>query len=424
VFIVSRAFPAFSFLYYASIPLFIYFIAASFKYFLKEKKFRIFLILNSIFFLWAIITSIWSLYPTISLARSLYLLLLSSSSVCAGFLWMKFSSKQDRFNKLFIGQEEQNPLGYMLLSNSLIILICLFSLFTGIPDNTWTGGHGKGFMGFAGHQNVLASVILFTFPSILYPFTNWKEYINEKFKIRIYIPVILLLFNVFFLIITYSRASILSFLIIIMLYFLFVFKWKAFAVYTLVAILFGSLFLFVSSFRGEAERLLLKKFPSLLFSREILIEPSYRAALNGGFTGLGYGVSDPGIILHGITGSHYEDGRYVREKGNSILALVEETGVIGLVLFIIPVLYIFRISGSVIKQLSDSTIKQSTTIKSFSHSLKTYALLISVIVALILHAQFEAWWVGVGSVQLPLFFLILGSALGKISSIPLKDFNK
>jgi len=44
------------------------------------------------------------------------------------------------------------------------------------------------------------------------------------------------------------------------------------------------------------------------------------------------------------------------------------------------------------------------------HSLLTthYSLLTAALTAFILHAQFEAWWVGVGSVQLPLFLLYIG----------------
>lgn len=70
-------------------------------------------------------------------------------------------------------------------------------------------------------------------------------------------------------------------------------------------------------------------------------EPSYKAALNGGLTGLGYGISDPDILLPG-TGSHYDGERYVREKGNSVLALIEEVGFTGLILFLLPLMYVLK----------------------------------------------------------------------------------
>ena len=44
-----------------------------------------------------------------------------------------------------------------------------------------------------------------------------------------------------------------------------------------------------------------------------------------------------------------------------------------------------------------------------------YSLLTATIAALLLHAQFEAWWVGVGSVQLPIFFIYFGLIVNKFS---------
>ena len=110
---------------------------------------------------------------------------------------------------------------------------------------------------------------------------------------------------------------------------------------------------------------------------------------------MGYGVSAPDIKTPLLTGSHYEDGRYIREKGNSILALIEETGLIGLIFFLLPLFYItLKIFKSPESQITDH------------RSLITAAL-----AAMLVHAQFEAWWVGVGSISLPLYLIILFIAL-------------
>ncbi len=37
------------------------------------------------------------------------------------------------------------------------------------------------------------------------------------------------------------------------------------------------------------------------------------------------------------------------------------------------------------------------------------AMVIAVLVALSFHAQIEAWWVGVGSVQLPILYMVMSS---------------
>ena len=44
-----------------------------------------------------------------------------------------------------------------------------------------------------------------------------------------------------------------------------------------------------------------------------------------------------------------------------------------------------------------------------------YGIHFNSIKSFLLHSQFEAWWVGVGSVQLPLFFVYLG--LTNINSV-------
>ena len=117
-----------------------------------HQSFTIFLIPG----IWFLVTSLWSSYPDISAARALYFILISTGCLSAGFLWMQYS---DSHKSIF---------RFLLPTNIVVILLSLFSLITNIPSDSWTGGHGKGFMGFFGHQNLLASVLLFTLPSVLY----------------------------------------------------------------------------------------------------------------------------------------------------------------------------------------------------------------------------------------------------------------
>ena len=108
----------------------------------------------------------------------------------------------------------------------------------------------------------------------------------------------------------------------------------------ILIILFSTI---LTIYPGEAERsrinsshinqLLRKDGGSILSRRMILWEPSFEAAKIGGAAGLGYGISAPNIKISELTGSYYENGRYVREKGNSVLALIEEVGIVGLAAF-------------------------------------------------------------------------------------------
>jgi hypothetical protein len=65
--------------------------------------------------------------------------------------------------------------------------------------------------------------------------------------------------------------------------------------------------------------------------------------------------------------------------------------------------------------LQDSNSMDKISIQSHSQAnIQTFAsrvfpaFLLSAIAAFLLHSMFEAWWVGVGSVQLPLFFIFTG----------------
>jgi hypothetical protein len=373
--------------------------------------------------LWFLLTSLWSAYPGLSATRALYFILISTGCISAGVLWLRYSGK-DIFN-------------FLLPVNIFIVLLCLFSIISNIPSDSWSGGHGKGFMGFFGHQNLLASVLLFTMPSVVYKIvilaksrirhdpksdsqqagmtdtsmTSIRQLVNSKqltvnsyqnstvHYLQLTAYSLLLIANLLVLILTYSRASLLSLVFGVIAFLILNKNWKV------ISYSFGILFLFflivylTPSLNQLADKILKKDFPEIYSSRIWMWEPSYQAAIEGGLTGLGYGISEPNI-KPGSSGDHFEGKRFVREKGNSVLALIEETGLIGLILFLFPISY-------VASKLSIKNYQLKIKSKHYSLFIIHYSLL-SAIAAFILHSQFEAWWIGVGSVQLPLFFVYIG----------------
>ena len=66
--------------------------------------------------------------------------------------------------------------------------------------------------------------------------------------------------------------------------------------------------------QNSFDSVLTKDGGKILGRRMILWEPSLEAAKLGGVFGLGYGVSAPDIKTPILTGSHYEDGRYITRK--------------------------------------------------------------------------------------------------------------
>jgi hypothetical protein len=356
--------------------------------------------------IWFLLTSLWSSYPEVSATRALYFILLSAGCVSGAFLWIRYSGK--------------GVLDFLLPANIFVVLLCLFSLVTNIPSDSWSGGHGKGFMGFFGHQNALASIILFTMPVIFSklwkPVNSDQSSVNRNQKSTTHYSLLtaywlLLTTNLLLLALTYSRASIVSLVLGVFVFLLLSKKWKV-IIYSFSAAALLAIVIYLTPLLNQfADKIIKKDFPEFYSSRLWLWEPSFKAALNGGLTGLGYGISDPGIIFpEDATGSHYEGERFVREKGNSTLALIEETGVIGLILFLIPLFYVFRntMRNVILSEPKDLKQKRFFSRKGGIRMTIHYSLITAAVAAFLLHSQFEAWWVGVGSVQLPLFFVYIG----------------
>ena len=417
----ARSFPIISELYYLAPILLLLFIIAGIKEINRNKQLKIFLTFTSTFTLWSLATSFWSSYPLITITRSLYFALISIGTVIGSHLYLKTKNGLD--------------LNFLLPLNIFIVLLSLISLIFKIPGDAWSGGNGMGFMGFASHQNTLGALILFTIPASIWEIINkLKEKVqvqvkanaqvkvqekvynkfNSKFKIhnsKFLFPFFLFTFNFFLLLLTFSRASILSFLLMagIILYNLI--NLKFFLILTSVFCLLTSAFYFFPATHKAAHELFFKNETLFGDHRYFMYEDSYKAALDGGLIGLGYGISDPNIH-NNANGSHYENGRYIREKGNSTLAIVEETGIVGLILFLLPIGYVlskFKIQNSKFKTEHQYSVSSNQNLESSIHH-NLSILILSFLIAFLFHGQFEAWWEGVGSEMLPLFFTFIGLA--------------
>lgn len=385
--------------------------------------------------IWFLLTSLWSSYPAISATRALYFVLISGGCVSAGILWFRFSGK--------------GVLDFLLPANIIVVLICLFSLITNIPSDSWSGGNGKGLMSFFGHQNLLASVLLFTMPAVIYriiilvksgirqnndldsrrtSFAGMTVRSDSSFRrspeseITTHYSLLtayslLLTANLLLLTLTYSRAAIISLIFGVFVFLILSRKWKLIAYsFSLIAV-FAIVIYSVPTLNNFSREIINKDFPELYSSRMWMWQPSYEAALDGGFVGLGFGISDPNVKVGGV-GDHFEGERFVREKGNSLLALVEETGLIGLALFLLPIILLFKHGYMNVFSPAGEVGMYDHSNHSVMHPVpaKTqvkagpykHAILLATLIAFILHSQFEAWCVGVGSVQLPIFFIYLG----------------
>ncbi|QOJ30207.1 MAG: O-antigen ligase family protein [Ignavibacteriales bacterium] len=311
----------------------------------------------------------------------------------------------------------------------LIIFASLFSLLSEIPSDGWTAGNAKGFMGLFSHQNSLGAILLFTFPGWLYlhlliedkkasedsgKFSFLFRYTYPRsFKYFFAAGFVL---NILLLTLTHSRASILFLFVMLSLYLFLLYRKnvKRLAIGSaLLILMFFSVsavnpVLVKNSLLGNSEKAATniqeEQVPPKLWgktwysfwykgddtpysTRQHIFADSWKAAQIGGLFGIGYGISHPNIKNNAAGSRFDESGRYIREKGNSFLAMVEEVGGVGLGLFLLPVFFFFRFffynSGEL-----------------FSYpKLSIFLLLI-----LFTHAQFEAWMTGVHS---PLLFVYI-----------------
>lgn len=351
-------------------PLFsILFIILFYNYIFEHKKLKTILVLTNTFTFWALLTLFWSSYSLITAERALLFFITSNGIILGGYHYSKINTGK--------------PLFYLLPINTILISAALFSLITHLPAAYWSG-NGYGLKSFFRHQNTLGSLIAFTMPAV---FMSEKTSCKQNITISVF-----LILNILILLLTHSRASIaITFLAVIIYSFTVQDKKLLFAMSLFIVLFSGYLWFdkgvykLVSSYSYKTEN-------SLLDRKKYTILGSLDAAKEGSIFGIGYGISTPNIII----GTFTPGNRFIREKTVSVFALIEETGMLGLLLFLSTIF-------AIIYFLLNNNI-----------NIRYSRFLLTVIIAMMIHAQFEAWWGGVFSPQLPLFFAIWGSSISEL----------
>jgi hypothetical protein len=336
----------------------------------------------SLFGIWGLITALWSEYSLISLQKSFYLLAITIGSAAAGWFYA-----------------EGRTANFILWVNLALTSILLFSLFFSYPNGAWSGGSGAGFRGAALHQNTIAGLLLFTLPGGVIELLNKFK---ERRKTAVYYLTGLLLVNIVLITLSYSRAAILALGIFFFIAAFNLLSKKKHKLLLTAAVIITAAIVFNISFM---QAVLLKNEGELGDNRWFMFQDSFKAAGLGGVAGLGYGISHPEII-NKANGSRFVEGRFIREKGNSVLAVIEETGYVGFILFLLPLGYIFwGVTGGRVRGGRGKAMKTKDDFKNLK-----LIIVFSFIIAAIVHAQFEAWWVGPGSVVYPFFIVYVGMA--------------
>jgi O-antigen ligase len=328
---------------------------------------------------WCLLTSAWSIVPELSIAKSAAMILVALSFVSAGYWWP--------FDKGSL-----NAMNYLIPVTAMGILA---GVSGGASSEVFGQGRVALYQGaLTSNPNMLGSLAAMSIPLLL-----WNAY-RHRTKLKM-IWIALLVIDIAVLMRTHARSSILCAGVIGIGLCLSLKLRKTGFVLVLMA---AALLLVVAStdsafldstysdyvLKGATQK------NGAVFSRQQVWAQSYENAEQGGWFGVGYGAT--------VGDTEFEGGLsslgYGREKGNSQLAIVEETGLVGLGLYAILLITLFT-------RLISAHLRERSRDNKVILGLVTGAL-----AGLTLQSVFEAWWVAPGSAESVYFWSLAGVGLG------------
>lgn len=324
---------------------------------------------------WVVLTALWSDAPLLSLMKGAALALAVVPLVSGGVYWAQQAKPAD-------------PLSYLA---PLWVLVFFASLFGLGVFRTMNGGIPI-FEGLSENANAFGALIAISLPYPLhaaYRGTNWP-------RTAAWIGVAILLLAL--LMLTRSRSAALIALCVLLSFGFVALPRKLLMAGALAGLAIGGAAVAFPSISGVARVLIEKGHDEdLLFSRRALWSRSYDYAAQGGIVGLGFGVSAESKL--NFEGASNSVG-YVREKGSSPLAIVEETGLIGLAIVAILLVQLFTLLIVRTRAIAVRDVRLAA-------GLATGAL-----AGVVLQSLLEGWWTAPGALLSIFFWSTAGVALG------------
>lgn len=356
---------------------------------INKREFFLFYILN----FWNFCSVIWSDEISISLFKSIaYFVVCSSCFISSYYLSYK--------NKI------KDSLNFMYP----IFFLALFAGFGGIFDKSLVISNQTNlsflYSGISANSNYLGIV---TLVGSIIGFSNILRSQKSSYRLVNWIFTLSLIFITFS---TFARTAIISLLCSLPFIFLALTKSRSksffyglciFLTTLLVVLTLNLETLFVQRFILKTEVDQADFFQAnILASRVTPLTESFEAAKKGGLFGLGLGVSD-GAIFEGFSNGLSLFG-YSREKSNSILASIEEIGLIGTLLY---VMFLLSVILKVLYALKIADENQT----------RYLYIIFAGIIGLLVTSLAEAFLLSPGSMELPLLISFLGAASGSSRKI-------
>jgi O-antigen ligase len=331
-----------------------------------------------LYIVWCSATTLWSELPALSAAKALALAAVSVSFCSAGYWWA----------------ERVEPRQVFVVFWPLLIVVIAAGLLGPTTSSAYIDtGSMLLYKGLTTNPNLLGLLVCTVLPVVL-----WELHCRGQ-KLGRLLPLVTLAVLCALLLLSFSRASAISFVTICAFYLAgsaFVRRYGSIGLAALIALLVAlaakpdiaesvSRFIWKGSTAEEG----------VLSSREKAWSQSLIAARQGGFAGLGLGVTYGSEDF----GGGLSAASYGREKGNSALALMEETGLIGLGFYLLLV-------GSII-----GYVGRAALIAQDVHERALLFLILGTLAGFTLNSQFEAWWVSPGAPVTPYYWMMTGIGL-------------
>lgn len=343
-------------------------------------------ILTLAFALWALATGIWSEVPELSYLKAVAFLFISLGGIAIGHAW--------------VGQHGiQDSLKYLGPLTVVTILAGLTGQVTG--EGYYQIGSVEVYQGMVSNPNMFGSLL-----AMCSPFLAWQIYCNWENKRKRGLWLIFGGISSYYLLGSSSRASFLVVLCMLLGFFLSMRHSRRINILALAGVLIASILVLAPQ---GVEQILNKYIykgqqaeAGVTYSRDEVWSESYELAVKGGVIGGGYGVTiGDNSFQGGLTAIGYG-----REKGNSQFAIAEETGLVGLGIYLISLWFLF------------ACLVQSFVRMLHGPRKALLGIVTGTLVGMIVQSALEAWWVSPASPESGYFWVLAGVALaltGKLS---------
>lgn len=333
------------------------------------------------YLLWCSATYLWSQVPLLSALKVTALLMLVVGFVSSGYMWVRWTGVSGAIWYAF-------PL----------VFIALFAALVGTvtPTSRLQSAGVELYTGLAGNPNMLGSLLDMTLPFLLVQMYRSRPRPRAWLAWTMILGVV-----VIFLLMTVSRASILAALAIGVGYILTARTLRPIHVTFLAGI---TIVVSIVVIIGASEQLVARYvYKGQQYTEygvlQTRMDPwtiSYEAAKEGGLIGAGYGVS---VGYTEFRGGLTAVG-YGREKGNTQLAIIEETGLVGFVLY---ATFLFALSKKIRRTMRRCDKREDRVL---------LGTLAGGLTGYFIKSIFEAWWVAPGSPEAAYFWATAGVVLG------------